>query len=30
MNQSELKNIAEKLILTTEIAGEKSIELYKK
>ena len=30
MNKSELKNIAENLIETTEIAGKKSMELYKK
>ena len=30
MNNSELKDIAEKLIKTTELAGDKSMELYKK
>ena len=30
MNNSELKNIAEKLIETTQQAGRKSIEIYKK
>jgi len=30
MNNSELKNIAENLIETTELAGNKSMELYKK
>ena len=30
MNNNELKNIAENLIKTTELAGKKSIELYKK
>ena len=30
MNSSELKNIAENLISTTELAGKKSIELYSK
>ena len=30
MNISELQNIAEKLIKTTELAGDRSIELYKK
>ena len=30
MNKSELKHIAENLIKTTELAGKKSIELYKK
>ena len=30
MNDSELKNIAENLIETTELAGNKSMELYKK
>ena len=30
MNNNELKNIAERLIETTELAGNKSMELYKK
>ena len=30
MNSSELKDIAEKLIETTELAGNKSVELYSK
>ncbi len=30
MNNNELKNITEKLISTSEIAGKKSIDLYKK
>jgi len=30
MNKSELKSIAENLIATTEFAGNKSIEIYKK
>jgi len=30
MNNSELENIAKNLIKTTELAGEKSIEIYKK
>ena len=30
MNNNELKKIAENLIKTTELAGKKSIELYKK
>ena len=30
MNNSELKDIAQKLIETTELAGNKSVELYKK
>ena len=30
MNNNELKNIAENLIETTELAGNKSVELYKK
>jgi len=30
MNDSELENIAKNLIKTTELAGEKSIEIYKK
>ena len=30
MNNSELENIAKNLIKTTELAGEKSMEIYKK
>ncbi len=30
MNNSELENIAKNLIKTTELAGQKSIEIYKK
>ena len=30
MNDSELKDIAENFIETTELAGNKSMELYKK
>ena len=30
MNNSELENIAKNLIKTTELAGEKSIDIYKK
>ena len=30
MNSDELKNIAENLIKTTELAGNKSMELYEK
>jgi len=30
VNNSELKNVAEKLIKTTELAGNKSMEIYKK
>ena len=30
MNNNELKDVAEKLIKTTELAGNKSMEIYKK